>query len=516
MKNLFIRFSKKVDLKISDSDQKSLCFDRSSKKTFVVSVNKSPVKMTFYVVSDFFSEENIKTKMFSFSERDFSPESAKLVRSDYGIASFDYLRESESLCIVFKNGIISSFGIYDESFKEVGVLKEKDGASVFPLCAIWDAEKTVLSILSSNGKISFLSSGFETILETDLKLTEESDSSIESASMRWRRNGDLLAINFRESGSNKGRIVVLDRKGDVVSKSKSFFAGSICSSVDWNTDTNLINVVGNDFGISKSGANKTILFFERNGLPHGKMSLSPIFDDFDQICLNFNAFSDILAVSAKNKIAFYSCRNYFWYLKKVLTFDHFVETAIWTNSGEICVLLKNGALSVIRMSARFSLSSQNSLAVVNAAEVNISNLGKGTIPPPLCHSKIKIGSECAKDVIFKEKSEEILILNSENKAISYQIDKNNFHEKIENELKSDFRKFLVYKNGIFLYLNDENRVFAVLTGAEPKTKRILDFGVVDAKYNEQNGNFSKKRFCLFPNTEKRLLQIKVVDNPSKL
>jgi elongator complex protein 1 len=127
----------------------------------------------------------------------------------------------------------------------------------------------------------------------------------------WRGDGAYVAINSTQPGSRRV-IRVYTREGvlDSVSEPVDFLEGSL----SWRPSGNLIA------GVRRASDSKIeVVFFERNGLRHGQFELRIPADTkaaADDISLEWNSDSTVLAVILKDRIQLWTTGNYHWYLKQ--------------------------------------------------------------------------------------------------------------------------------------------------------------------------------------------------------
>jgi elongator complex protein 1 len=127
----------------------------------------------------------------------------------------------------------------------------------------------------------------------------------------WRGDGAYLAISSIEGGGRR-LIRVYSREGvlDSVSEPVDGLEGAL----SWRPSGNLIA------GIQRLRDCVDVIFFERNGLRHGKFSLrlSPqqLQLPSQKIGLTWNSDSTVLAVTMADCTQLWSMGNYHWYLKQ--------------------------------------------------------------------------------------------------------------------------------------------------------------------------------------------------------
>lgn len=129
-------------------------------------------------------------------------------------------------------------------------------------------------------------------------------------SVSWRGDGAYVAINTIESGSRRLiRIYTRDGVLDGVSEPVDGLEGAL----SWRPAGNLMA------GAQRFDDRVDIVFFERNGLRHGQLTLrstESLHDPSVHIDLQWNSDSTVLAVSFGSTVQLWTVGNYHWYLKQ--------------------------------------------------------------------------------------------------------------------------------------------------------------------------------------------------------
>jgi elongator complex protein 1 len=215
--------------------------------------------------------------------------------------------------------------------------------------ASWSPDEELLAISTKAQTVVFMSRGFDgvadaTMTPEDLKLSkqvsvgwgkketqfqgrgakalrdptipEKVDQGVLSpqddgrVTISWRGDGAYVAINSIEPGIRRV-IRVYSRDGvlDSVSEAVDGMEGAL----SWRPSGNLIA------GIQRKDNGVDVVFFERNGLRHGEFSLRPS-EGLDlatnQIGLEWNSDSTVLAVTLGDRVQLWTTGNYHWYLKQ--------------------------------------------------------------------------------------------------------------------------------------------------------------------------------------------------------
>jgi elongator complex protein 1 len=152
----------------------------------------------------------------------------------------------------------------------------------------------------------------------DPTIPEKVDEGVLSArddgttTISWRGDGAYVAVNAIE-GDTRRVIRVYSREGVLDSVGEPVDGLEGCLS--WRPSGNLIA------GIQRLKNRVDVVFFERNGLRHGQFSLrsggTPIIDE-ENIQLQWNSDSTVLAVILPRSIQLWTMGNYHWYLKQEL------------------------------------------------------------------------------------------------------------------------------------------------------------------------------------------------------
>lgn len=131
-----------------------------------------------------------------------------------------------------------------------------------------------------------------------------------NTTISWRGDGSYVAVNRIESGRRV--IQVYSRDGSLDSASEPL--NGLLGALSWRPAGNLIS------GVRCLEGRADIVFFERNGLRHGKFPLrlteEEIFTCVADISLKWNVDSSVLAVCFKDRVQLWTMGNYHYYLKQ--------------------------------------------------------------------------------------------------------------------------------------------------------------------------------------------------------
>ncbi|OIW27415.1 RNA polymerase II elongator-like protein [Coniochaeta ligniaria NRRL 30616] len=247
----------------------------------------------------------------------------------------------------------------------------------------------------------------ETVDEGNLSSKDDGRETIS-----WRGDGAYVAINSIQPGSRRV-IRVYTREGvlDSVSEPVDFLEGSL----SWRPSGNLIA------GIRRTSDTKIeVVFFERNGLRHGQFELRIPADSrgaADDISLEWNSDSTVLAVILKDRVQLWTTGNYHWYLKQeIMTgskrscFSWHPEKALRfaaATSGKIIVQ------EYIFFTHRGSITPPNDFGVVGVIDgqiLKITPFRTANVPPPMAMFEIETESSII-DVVFAPDNSKLWVLH---------------------------------------------------------------------------------------------------------
>lgn len=217
--------------------------------------------------------------------------------------------------------------------------------------ARWSPDEELLVIATGDGKVVFMSRSFDVIAEValsaeDLKLSKHvsvgwgkketqfqgrgakakalrdptipekvdegtlSQNDDGRCSISWRGDGAYVAVNFLQEGVRRA-IRVYNRDGELDSVSEP--VDGLEGSLSWRPEGNLITCV------QRLPGRVDVVFFERNGLRHGQFTLrapADVPDVLEDVALEWNSDSTVLAVILKDRVQLWTTGNYHWYLKQ--------------------------------------------------------------------------------------------------------------------------------------------------------------------------------------------------------
>jgi len=246
----------------------------------------------------------------------------------------------------------------------------------------------------------------------------------------WRGDGAYLAINSVGPGSRRV-IRVYQPVGvlDSVSEPVDGLEGPL----SWRPSGNLLA------GVQRFADRVDIVFFERNGLRHGQFTLRIPHDtrgSAEQIALEWNSDSTVLAVVLKDRIQLWTMGNYHWYLKQDIFTGSQRATMAWhpekallfaaSTSGKLralfsifffislCEEIGNMLLTEYAFStARGSLTpphDHGAVAVIDGQTVKLTPFRTANIPPPMSMFELTTASAVI-DVAFALDNSALAILH---------------------------------------------------------------------------------------------------------
>ncbi|KAI9714407.1 MAG: hypothetical protein M1820_000368 [Bogoriella megaspora] len=214
-----------------------------------------------------------------------------------------------------------------------------------------------------------------------------------AVTISWRGDGNFVAVNSVEAG--KRRIIrVYSREGTLDSVSEP--VDGLGGSLSWRPAGNLIA------GVQRFDDHAHIVFFERNGLRHGKFALRLSAEDLKgwgrNISLKWNNDSTVLAVSFTDRVQLWTMGNYHYYLKQEIDLGSKRNAAV-TKSPIGISWHPEQPLRLVAFSGERELSLQYTFAmasgptsvpydsglvnVTDGCNLKVTPLRKANVPPPM-------------------------------------------------------------------------------------------------------------------------------------
>ena len=269
------------------------------------------------------------------------------------IHSMHYFSDTLTTCLVMAGGDIVTVTEDEEGIAVPGEAHVEIVGTLSPSIAAarWSPDDELLVVATGDAKLVFMSRAFDVIAEValtpdDLKLSKHvsvgwgkketqfqgrgakakalrdptipervdegtlSASDDRRCSISWRGDGAYVAVNYLQEGVRRV-IRVYNRDGELDSVSEP--VDGLEGSLSWRPEGNLIA------GIQRLVDRVDVVFFERNGLRHGQFTLrAPLDapDALEDVALEWNADSTVLAVILKDRVQLWTTGNYHWYLKQ--------------------------------------------------------------------------------------------------------------------------------------------------------------------------------------------------------
>lgn len=248
-------------------------------------------------------------------------------------------------------------------------------------------------------------------------LREDEDDRV---SITWRGDGQYVAINATIKEEPKRRIIrFYTREGvlDSVSEPVNFMGGAL----GWKPTGQLIAAI-------QHLPNRTdVIFFERNGLRHGEFTLRLSEEDRelvgDDIHLNWNVDSTVLAVTFGGVVQLWTTGNYHWYLKQeIIVRAPKTKTrsasAVWHPEKPLHLICNDNA-QIRSLDYTFDVArgpvtppfDTGLVAVIDGKQLKITPMRKANVPPPQSFDEIEL-SYNAVDVAFTREGTAMAVLHS--------------------------------------------------------------------------------------------------------
>ncbi|KAI0843450.1 IkappaB kinase complex, IKAP component [Hypoxylon sp. FL0890] len=221
-----------------------------------------------------------------------------------------------------------------------------------------------------------------------------------STIISWRGDGAYVAINSIEAGIR--RVLRVYSRDGVLDSVSEPVDGMECA-LSWRPAGNLIA------SIQRLEDRVDVIFFERNGLRHGQFSLRAPEERSlakDQIRLEWNSDSTVLAVTLDDRIQLWTMRNYHWYLKQEIFTREQPLCLTWHPEKSLrfasAVSGKLLLAEYIFEIARGSLTppyDYGAVAVIDGKTLKLTPFRTAIIPPPMTLFELHASSSIT-DVAF--------------------------------------------------------------------------------------------------------------------
>ena len=228
----------------------------------------------------------------------------------------------------------------------------------------------------------------------------------------WRGDGAYVAVNSVQPGSRRV-IRVYTREGvlDSVSEPVDFLEGSL----SWRPSGNLIA------GIRRtSDTTIEVVFFERNGLRHGQFELRIPADTngaADDIALEWNSDSTVLAVILKDRIQLWTTGNYHWYLKQEIKtgqtrpcFSWHPEKALLFAAATSDTIISREYVFYTHRGSVTPPHDFGAVGVIDGQTLKITPFRTANVPPPMAMFELEVESSII-DVVFAPDNSRFWVLH---------------------------------------------------------------------------------------------------------
>ena len=349
------------------------------------------------------------------------------------VASFQYLSESSSICLVLEGGDVIT--VREDPQHGEGKIEVLGSVDAGIAAAAWSPDGELLAIVTKADTLLYMTRDFDNIADIalssdDLKTSKHvsvgwgkketqfksknarairdptmpeivdegtlSSCDRENVSITWRGDGEFVAIN--SIVSNIRRVIrVYARDGTLDSASEA--VNGLDGALSWRPVGNLLA------GVQRLRDRTNIVFFERNGLRHGQFTLRLTEDTVDwasKIDLSWNRDSSVLAVCFEDRVQLWTMGNFHYYLKQEILLSKArltpgLTSICWHMERPLRFLLSSNT-SV--MSAEYSFEIGRSqepdehglVAVIDGKILKVTPLGLANVPPPMALREIALES----------------------------------------------------------------------------------------------------------------------------
>lgn len=328
------------------------------------------------------------------------------------VVSLHHFSDTLSTVLVLEGGDIVLVKEYDNP--QDGVHIEIMGSIDEGITAAsWSPDEELLAVSTKIQTVVFMSRSFEGIMDAtmtaeDLKLSKQvsvgwgkketqfqgkgakalrdptipekvdegalSSQDDGGVTISWRGDGAFVAINSIEPGVRRV-IRVYSREGvlDSVSEAVDGMEGAL----SWRPVGNLIA------GVQRKMSSVNVVFFERNGLRHGEFSLrAPLDRDLavDQIGLEWNSDSTVLAVTFDDRVQLWTIGNYHWHLKQEIVTGEKARSFKWHPEKPLRFTLTSSSKPVLI--AHYRAFANLTVGKTILAEYVLS-ISRGSLTPPI-------------------------------------------------------------------------------------------------------------------------------------
>ncbi|RKF59894.1 Elongator complex protein 1 [Golovinomyces cichoracearum] len=367
------------------------------------------------------------------------------------VISLHYFADILTTYVIFKGGDIVA--IIENNFqneKDIELIGSFDEGIT---AAKWSPDEELLAITTNTDKLIFMSKKIEVVKEVifsseDLKLSnqisvgwgkketqfrgkgaralkdptmpDKIDEGVLSpnddfkVSMSWRGDGAFIVISSVEA---KKRRVLRVYSRECLLDSISEPIDGLEGALSWRPSGNIIA------SIQRLENRVDVVFFERNGLRHGQFSLrvtpAQLQCSSQNIQLQWNSDSTVLAVIMAEHLEFWTMGNYHWYLKQQISYgsEMPVIPLLWHPEIPLrCMFASKDSLTTVEyicttaQTAASPLKDFGVVAVIDGKTVKVTPFRTANIPPPMFLLEIEVESNVI-DVSLNEITYSIAILH---------------------------------------------------------------------------------------------------------
>lgn len=322
---------------------------------------------------------------------------------DAGIAAAKWSPDEELLLVVTKANTVILMGSTFDPITETTLTAEDLNASKH-VSVGWGKKET-----------QFQGRGAKAM--RDPTIPEKVDQGIPSAfedggaAISWRGDGAYVAVNSIVQGSRRA-VRVYSRDGELVSATQP--VDGLESSLSWRPAGNLIA------GIQRRSDRVDVIFFERNGLRHGEFTLRSPGRDItadDDIRLEWNVDSTVLAVKLNDRVQLWTMGNYHWYLKQEILALPSCSLPAWHPEKPLRIAFATPAYITL---AEYIFNTNRgscqpphdvgAVAVIDGETTKLTPLRTANIPPPMAMFEL-CAPAAVIDVAFTAHLEGIVVLH---------------------------------------------------------------------------------------------------------
>lgn len=283
------------------------------------------------------------------------------------LLSLTYIQEKEMTCLVFASGEVLWGG---EGGVTGSLIADIEGSLL--LAAQWSPSQELLTVVTTAGKVLFLSVALDTVAQAELQI-----SSIEAVTLAWKSDSKWVEVVLKGAEgwqaftySNDAQLFISAAKSDPPGGLVECLGerpGVIDSGVvSWQPEGLLTGVRG-----------KTVVLWEKNGLKHGQFEL--LSGRIDELV--WNSDGEILAIQTESQVQLWHRSNYHWYLKQVLSSPAPIQALHWLDPCHLLVL--STALLSYQFRWSYDASGRGLTLVVDGNKANLTRLAQEVVPPPM-------------------------------------------------------------------------------------------------------------------------------------